>query len=118
MDTTPTGDTPARSNRRSSRRQPPKSSTRVRAYRNPLGLGRNIAVAVLDLAETGARLVLSEELTSGSDFQVTLESATSRPAKLIAQVVWSLPTDDGRFLVGVRFHKALSYVELNALSRT
>mgnify|MGYP001016168403 CR=1 FL=1 len=40
-----------RSNTRRARRQQPKGSTRVRAYRNPLGLGANIAIALLDLSE-------------------------------------------------------------------
>jgi hypothetical protein len=118
MEPSPSPSPPPRPNRRRSRRQPPKTGTRVRAYRNAFGLGPNIALSILDLAETGARLLLSEEIKPGADFELGFESASARPVKLQAQIVWSVPSDDGRFLVGVRFHKALSYAELHALSRT
>jgi hypothetical protein len=106
-----------RSNRRSSRRQPPKNSTRVRATRNALGLGPNIAVGILDLSETGVRLMLKEDLRCGQEFEVTLQSVGNRQVKVVAQVIWSVATADGCFCVGARFQKPIRYGDLHELSR-
>jgi hypothetical protein len=106
-----------RTNKRASRRQPPKGSTKARATPNALGLGANIAAGVLDISETGVRLMLAVELSRGQEFEVTLESVASRPIKRSAEVVWSVATADGRFLVGARFSKAIGYAELQGLAR-
>jgi hypothetical protein len=108
---------PRRPNKRASRRQRPKGSTRAYATRNALGLGANIAAGVLDISETGVRLLLQVELPSGREFEVTLESVASRPIRRVAQVVWCVGTADGRFCVGARFSKAIAYVELQGLAR-
>jgi len=80
-------------------------------------LGSNVAVSLLDLSETGVRLLLKENLRIGQEFELTLESAASRPVRAVAQVVWSIATAEGQFCVGARFQKALSYAALQALSR-
>src|SRR3954452_15779498 len=97
--------TPPRRNQRASRRQPPKGSTKVRATRNALGLGSNVAVSLLDLSETGVRLLLKENLRIGQEFELTLESAASRPVRAVAQVIWSIATAEGQFCVGACFQK-------------
>lgn len=117
MNTPQAGEPSPRKNQRRCRRQDPKGSTKVRAYRNVLGLGANVAAGVLDVSEAGARLLLSESLPPGTEFEVHFESAASRPVKLVAAVVWSVAAADGRFVVGVRFQKALGYADLQALSR-
>jgi hypothetical protein len=109
---------PIRPNQRRSRRQPPKGSTKARVTRNALGLGPNIAVTVLDLSETGVRLLLKEELADGQEFEVTLEgAAVGRPVKAVAQVVWCVATADGQFCIGASFPKPITYASLQALSR-
>jgi hypothetical protein len=112
------GTTPNRKNKRSSRRLPAKGSTRAVAYGNALGLGRNIASGVLDVSETGARLLLNRRLADGAEFEVNFEGPGARPVKLHAYVVWSVEAADGRFVTGVRFEKALNYAALQALSRS
>lgn len=114
--TTPT---PARPNQRRSRRQSPKGSTRVRAFRNALGVGPNIGTSVLDVSETGVRLTLKENLAPGTEFEVNLETVGgSRSVKAIAVIVWSVPAADGRFVVGASFQKAISYSDLQSLARS
>jgi hypothetical protein len=108
---------PSRPNQRRSRRQSAKSSTKVRAYKNTLGLGKNIAVTVLDVSEAGVRLVLKEDLPIGHDFEVNLESVCYRPVKITAQVVWCMALADGNFVVGARFHKSITWTDLAALAR-
>lgn len=107
-----------RRNKRSSRRQTPKTSTRIRAYRNHLGLGPNIAVRVLDISETGVRLVLKEPIAVGKEFELNLENvAGSRTVKALAQVVWSVETADGQHCIGAHFAKPIPYADLHLIAR-
>lgn len=109
--------TAPRRNSRRALRQSPKGSTKVVAYRNALGLGQNIAVRVLDLSESGVRLILSENLLPGTEFEITLGSVARKPVRLLANVVWSVPTTDAQFAVGAQFAKPLNYATLQDLSR-
>ena len=118
MSESPSKPVPPRRNKRASRRHCPKGSTKAQATRNALGLGRNIAVRVLDISETGVRLLVKEELPVKREFEVTLESAASRPVKVVAEVIWSVATADGHFCVGARFQKPLSYAALQGLARS
>src|SRR5215469_14881738 len=105
-------------NRRLNRRQPPKGSTRATCHRGHFGLGRNIAVAVLDISEYGAQLVVKEPLKKGQAVEVGLEGlGGQRPIKLSAVIVWCVAGADGNHLVGTRFGKSLSYADLLALAR-
>src|SRR4051812_12478558 len=96
-------------NKRRSRRAPPKGTTKVRAYKGPMGLGPNLAVAILDVSETGLRLVLRSDLPKGQEIEVNLDNVSTKPIKVIADVIWSLPMADGNFCVGVSFQKPLRY---------
>src|SRR5256885_2178544 len=51
-----------RKNRRANPRRAPKGSTRVTCRRGSLGLGPNLALSLLDVSETGARLLVKEPL--------------------------------------------------------
>jgi hypothetical protein len=109
--------TPQRKNQRRSRRQPPKGGTRVRAYGNLLGIGANLGVKLLDLSETGVRLVLKSDLPPGQQFVVELESIGSRAVRMPCIVVWSVEAADGGFVVGAAFQKTLSYLDLHTLAK-
>lgn len=105
-------------NRRASRRRPPKGTTKVRCFRGPLGLGANLAFAALDVSETGASLLVTEALDRGQELEVVLESIVQRrPICKKAVAVWCVPTADGRWCLGVKFHSPLRYAELNDLAR-
>jgi hypothetical protein len=104
-------------NSRRSRRQVPKRSTRVKVYGNPLGLGKNIGVQLLDISETGVRLLLSQEVKIGQECEVNLESFGSLTVKSQATVVWCIPTAEGRFVVGASFPKSINYLALQVLAR-
>ena len=100
---------PPKPNKRRSRRGASKTSTRLRVYRTTMGLGTNIASSLLDLSETGLRVVLKETVTIGQEVEVNLESAaTGRTLKLPATVVWIVPATNGTFVVGLRLLKTLS----------
>jgi hypothetical protein len=108
----------ARPNLRRSRRQPPKSTTKVHVYRNALGLGANIAVSILDLSEVGVRLVVKEPLAEGCEFALEFEPNGARPIKLTARVIWSLLLADGKTCVGAELSKKIPYPDLLAMART
>ena len=109
---------PKKPNKRLSRRNPARGTTRLRVYRNTMGLGPNIASTLLDLSETGLRVVLTEAATVGQQVEVNLESAASgRTIKMPAEVVWVVPGADGAFVVGLRLQKALAYSDLMALTK-
>jgi hypothetical protein len=89
----------------------------VSAYGNALGLGKNIAAGLLDVSDSGVRLLLTEALPIGKEFEVRLESAGGRLVKALARVVWSVETADGKFCVGAELAKGMTGVELEALAR-
>ena len=106
-----------RKNLRRARRQTPKRGTRVRVYANALGLGANIGVKVLDVSETGVRLLLKQALLPGSEFELDLESVGTRAVKLHADVVWCVESADGHFVIGASFQKPLSYLDLQIMAK-
>src|SRR4051812_48261400 len=110
--------TPARPNKRRGRRQPAKTSTKVRAYRNAQGLGPNIALRVLDLSETGVRILVKEEMQVGQEFQLSFEGPGARPVKVIGNVCWCMQDGPGTFSVGAGFQKSIPYADLMTLSRS
>jgi hypothetical protein len=73
--------------------------------------------SVLDVCEGGIRLLVSAPLQKGQDVEVTLEPPGGRPpVTLRAEVVWSVPTADGRCCVGARLQTPLSPHALQALT--
>jgi hypothetical protein len=108
----------SRPNLRRSRRQSPKSTTKVRAYRNALALGPHIAVGMLDVSETGIRLILKEPLAEKTEFALEFEPIGCRAIKALARVVWLLPLADGNYCIGANFSKCIAYCDLAALARS
>ena len=104
-------------NRRVSRRQKPKRSTKAVCLKGAFGLGRNIALSVLDVSETGARLVVKESLAPGPEVEVSLESIQlPRPAKRAATVGWCVAAENGTYGIGVRFAKMLGFADWQSLT--
>ena len=68
-------------------------------------LSDRVASGVLDVSETGARLLLDKRLADGAEFEVNFEGPGSKPVKVLANVVWTVETADGRFVTGVHFQK-------------
>jgi hypothetical protein len=103
-----------KTNRRGSRRFPPRGRVKVTCRKGSLDLGPNLGVALLDASETGARLVLSVGLVFGQEVFLTLDSPTGgRPPRRLGTIVWTVAAADGTFLTGVQFAKPLRYTELS-----
>ena len=103
--------------RRLSPRRPARGVLKAVCRQGALEPGPNLALAVLDLSETGARLVIKEALEPGRKVYINLEGKEdARPVLRGGDVVWSLPTADGRYCIGVHFHKPLQPGDLLSLT--
>ncbi len=105
-----------RKNRRASRRRSAKRSAQVVCYANSLGLGPNIALTLDDVSETGARVRVSVPLPPRQEIEINLSGmGHRRPVKILAEVIWCVPTAEGAFLAGLKFQRYLSYRDLQEL---
>ena len=101
------------SNRRAAARRSPKRTTQVICYANALGLGPNIAVALLDVSESGARLKVKVPIELNKEIEINLTGIGHRqPLKVIGQVVWCVPIEGGSHAIGVKFVRYLPYRDL------
>jgi hypothetical protein len=108
---------PPQKNRRLFARRPPKRTTKASGHKGALGLGPNVVVSVVDLSETGARLVVKVPLEPRQEVEVELQGQSHpRPLKFPAKVVWSAGAGEGTYTVGVVFERRLSYTELQDLT--
>jgi hypothetical protein len=108
---------PPRRNRRASYRRLSRRGVRVTCQRGDLGLGADLALALLDLSETGARLAVKEELEPGEEVEVNLEGIWHRrPIRILGNVTWCAVRAGDRLEVGIRFQKRLPYADLTQLA--
>ena len=103
-------------NRRLSKRRGVKRSSKISCRKGILGLGRDLAVRLLDLSETGVRLVIKEILRKGEEVEIgLLPIGGSREVIRKGQVAWAVATAEGECCIGVAFEKRLDYALLSSL---
>jgi hypothetical protein len=108
---------PRRQERRSDRRRAIKRSITVSCRKGSLGLGPNLAVALLDLSEGGVRLTVKEPLEHGQEIEIELTApGQGRPLRLLATIVWAIAAADGTHAIGARFHRRMAYADLQRLT--
>jgi hypothetical protein len=73
---------------------------------------------MLDVSETGVRLVVKQALPESAEIGVEFEPAGGRSIRMEARVIWTLPLADGTTCIGAELSKRLSYPQLAALART
>ena len=109
--------TPTAKNRRRAIRRSPRRATKITCLKGVMGLGPNLALQLLDVAECGVRLVVKQEILKGQEVELTLQGmGHPRPLKLNAEVVWCVPTAEKTYCIGARFRKNLSYADLQQLT--
>jgi hypothetical protein len=102
-----------RPNRRTSSRKPPRGRVRLSCYRGATDLGVNLALALMEVSETGVRLALQAALDPGQEVTLLLEGqGHSRPVRIQGNVIWCTPRPEGGFLTGIRFQKYLAWPDL------
>jgi hypothetical protein len=103
-------------NRRLTRRRSPKGGTRVVCRKGTFGLGSDLSVSVLDLSESGIRLIVREPLREKEMIELNLMGpGQGRSFRSFASVMWCVPTADGSYCVGARFDTSLRYKDLQFL---
>jgi hypothetical protein len=104
-------------NRRAFRRLQAKRTTKVTCRLGAAGAGPNVALTILDISETGLRLLTKSPLPAGQQVEISLEGLWQRqPLRLPAEVVWCLATADGKQCMGLKFLKRLSYADFQGLA--
>ena len=102
--------------RRSSVRQRPKGDSRAKCLKGTLGLGPDLAVSIIDISQTGIGLVTKTAVQVGQKIEVTLSSmGLVRPIKQVATVARCEQLGEGKYCVGARFDRCLSYGEYQGL---
>lgn len=95
-------------NRRRSPRRKPLSFVKLKCRKGALGLGRNVALILLDISESGARLKVCEDLPLDYDVEVEFEAySLKRKIRTFATVRWCLKLLDGNYCIGVAFQNPL-----------
>jgi hypothetical protein len=104
-------------NRRSGIRWMPRGGVEVTCQQGNTGLGPNLAVSILDISETGIRLMVNRSLEKNEEIEINLLSlGNPRPMKLLANVVWSVAAAEGNYCVGARFQKRIQYSDFSRLT--
>jgi c-di-GMP-binding flagellar brake protein YcgR len=97
-------------NRRRSRRVPARSDIKVQCRKGAIGLGPNLVSRVLDISETGVRLVIARALDDSAEVDIAINSHGMKGmVRRLGIVRWQLKLEDGQFCVGIEFHKCLDY---------
>jgi PilZ domain len=103
-------------NRRFSRRRRTRNLVRLSCYRSAFGFGPNVGLHVLDLSETGIRMLVRVPLKQNEEIVIELSGAGQRrPTRLPANVSWVVATADQLYCVGASFQRRLRYANLQQL---
>src|ERR1700683_2741064 len=100
-------------NRRRSRRGTVRASVRIECRKGTTGLTLNLATGVLDISETGIRLILNEQLDLHQETEILLSAAgVMKTIRRIASVVWTAELADGQRCAGLAFDKPLPFADV------
>jgi hypothetical protein len=103
-------------NHRAARRRAAKRSVKVNCITNSIGLGPNIALSLLDVSPAGARVILKEPVPPRQEVEIALCGIGHRkPVRLLAEVIWCVPTEQGTYLAGFKLQRYLAYQDLQEL---
>jgi hypothetical protein len=102
---------------RTATRHPPRSGVKVSCRRRAPGLGPNLALSLLDVSETGVRLLVREALARGEEVLVHLQPAGhAREFKFSGHVIWCAEAPGGH-RVGVLLAGNMEWDVFQAIAR-
>lgn len=97
-------------NRRRSMRRRARTSVKAECRRGTLGFGPNLAIDVLDLADTGIRILVREALEELAEVEIIMTSYGIRqPLKRAGLVRWVVKLENGSYCIGVEFQKPITF---------
>jgi hypothetical protein len=103
---------------RGSRRRPVTRKVEFAVSSGKLGVGPNIGLEMVDVAEEGLGLRLSENVQIGRELTIEMIlPGTQKPLRLVGEVRWTQAAGDGTFLVGVWLRWRLSSLAVQALTQ-
>ena len=98
------------SNRRRSQRRKARTSVKVQCRKGAYGFGANLASSLLDLSDSGVRLIITQQLDAMAEVEVILNGYGMKEAiKRLGNIRWQVQLESGQFCVGVAFQKSLAY---------
>jgi hypothetical protein len=104
--------------RRALPRRPAKHGTRAELRRGLMGMGPDLALALVDVSLEGARIRLKAPVCPGEQVEVALwPPGGLRSARGQAVVCWCRPAADGTAQAGVRFRQRLTANDLCKLAQ-
>jgi PilZ domain len=123
MPPAPTGPDPASvvpaepiQERRALARRPARRGARAELRRGLMGMGPDLALALMDVSLEGARVKLKVAVCPGEQVEVALwPPGGLRSARGQAVVCWCRPAPDGTAQAGVRFRQRLTANDLSKL---
>jgi hypothetical protein len=107
----------SKSNRRAFLRRPTKSKVKVICRKGAMDMGPNLAKTVLDVSESGVRLLSNVPLEIGQEVTISLEGVSHmRPIVRTGKVSWAVRTAEGDCCVGISLDKYLAYQDIRHLT--
>jgi PilZ domain len=107
----------AKKNRRAFLRRPAKLKVKVTCRKGSFDTGPNLAKSVLDISESGIRMVIKDPMKAGQDVSITLEGMMQmRPVKRTGKIIWCVQTTEGDYCIGVLLEKYLPYQDIRLLT--
>lgn len=104
-------------NRRKSMRRKPRTSIKIECRKGSTGLGANLAHSLLDISETGVRLVVAHEVPPMGEMELIVSGYGMKDAiKRLANVRWQLKLENGQYCIGVEFQKRIAYRDWQLLA--
>lgn len=104
-------------NRRQSMRRKPRGTVHVECRKGSTGLGANLTTAVLDVSDTGVRLVVSQSLDAKVEVEIMISSyGMKETIKRLGYVRWVRKLENGPYCIGVEFQKRLVYRDWQTIS--
>ena len=97
-------------NRRRSQRRRARTTVKVHCRKGSHGLGPDLASKVLDISDTGARLIITQSLEVMAEVEIIINGyGMKEPIKRLGNVRWQVKLESGQFCVGIEFQKSLVY---------
>ena len=106
----PTTEEAKQRNRRRSQRRKSRTTVKVQCRKGSHGLGPDLASNVLDISDTGVRLIITQSLELMAEVEVIINGYGMKELiKRLGNVRWQVKMEKGQFCVGVEFQKSLVY---------
>jgi hypothetical protein len=82
-----------------------------------MDLGVDISLGILDVSETGIRLLVGQKLNQDDEVTVTLDSPNiGRPLRIVSRVAWCVQTRNNIYCAGIQFDKRLRYMDITSMA--